>query len=55
MTSNADKVISIYNLPSLESQAFNKAFTRDNSLSGFKKYGISASATDCPSPHASLN
>ena len=69
MTSNAGKVISIYNLPSLASQAFNKAFTRDNTLSGFKKcsaspfksniFGesgfLSAYATNCPSSHASLN
>ena len=31
----------MYNLPALASQAFYKAVTRDNILSGFKKYGIS--------------
>ena len=41
MTSNAGKFISIYNFPSLKLQAFNKAFTRDYTLFGFKKCSIS--------------
>ena len=69
MTLNAGKSISVDNFPSSASQAFNKAFTRDNILSSFKKCGISpfnnnifdesdflsAYATDRLSPHASLN
>lgn len=41
MTSNAGKPITIYDLSSLAAQAFNKAFTKANILSGLKKTGIS--------------
>ena len=41
MTLNAGKSISVDNFPSSASQAFNKAFTRDNTLSDFKNCGTS--------------
>ena len=41
MTSNAGKTITTYDLSSMASQAFNKAFTKANILSRFKKTGIS--------------
>lgn len=41
MISNAGKTVSIYDLSAMASQAFNKAFTKANIVSGFKNTGIS--------------